>query len=121
MGGFGLCEFLHRAWAREGTGRLVESILVLGEGLLELREGCGGFRVDSNSPDLVGEGSKGPRGGLRLGAWGGFSGLREGFGGVWVCMHSFTGHGQERAVGAWWNQVGCLGRASWGREWILFA
>ena len=67
-GGLGLCAFLHKAWAREGSGRLVGSGRALGEGLSGPREGCGGFRIDSNCLELVGEGSKGPRGGLRLGA-----------------------------------------------------
>ena len=63
--------------------------LGVGGGLSGLREGCGGFRVDSNSPERVGEGSKGPRGVFGLGVGGGPLGAERGLWGVgFVCFPS---------------------------------
>ena len=62
---------------------------MLGEGLSGPREGCGGFRVDSNSPERMGEGSKGPRGVIRLGVGREPLGAERGLWGVgFVCFPS---------------------------------
>ena len=89
---------------------------MLGEGLSKPRKGFRGFKLDSNSPEREGEGSKGSRGVIRLGAWGGPLGAERGLRGVGVCVPSFTGCGQERAVGGWCDQGGCWGRASQGQK-----
>ena len=71
MGGLGLTPILLSALVRAARGQEVCSDWVLGEGLSGLRKGCGGFKLDSDSPERMGEGIKGPRGVIRLGIWGG--------------------------------------------------
>ena len=92
---------------------------MLGEGLSGPREGFRGFRLDSNSPEREGKGTKGLRGVIRLDAWGGTLGAKRGLWGVGVRVLSFTGRGRERAVGGWCDQAGHWGRVIWSRERAL--
>ena len=50
--------------------------------------------------------SKGVGSAIRVGNWGGPLGAERGLWGGWVYLLSFTRCGQERAVGAWWDQGG---------------
>ena len=65
------------ALARAARAERCDQGWVLGEGLSGPREGFRGFRLDSNSSEREGEGSKGPRGVIRVGCLGRASRGRE--------------------------------------------
>ena len=81
-GGIGIClfSFTGRVRVQQGGG-LCDQIGRLGRASRGRERAMGGFRVDSNSPECVGEGSKGPKGVIRLGVWGGLLRAKRG---LWV-------------------------------------
>ena len=105
----GVCAFLHRAWAREGSGRLVGSGRVLGQGLSRPRVGFGGFGSVCILSQGVGKRGHWALGGIRLCAWGGPLGAERGLWGGWglspflhmAWMREGSGRlvGSERALG----------------------